>query len=302
LTPAWPRTVKWPTTRQSGKTSTTVNRTRPPWRRRNTRIEKRRAFGPCRTRNGRELRRCVTVGGGALESPDDEAVNILAAADPGAAEPFPPDVPFCSDGIIPARADVAEFGAVVRLAAAVPGTTVVIFGVVVAFGSVVVTFGTAVVTFGSVVVTFGTAVVTFGSVVVTFGSVVVTFGSVVVTFGSVVVTFGSVVVTFGSVVVIGGSGVLTGSVVVIVGSADVIPRAGAADGPGTAVLAIKPRIRRTVKVAATLTAPQYPDRQLRNPRPYGRPTWKDPGNRAVDRRRASVSRETVKPTLRADSE
>jgi hypothetical protein len=216
-----------------------VNRTRPPWRRRNTRIEKRRAFGPCRTRKGRELRRCVTVGGGALESPDDEAVNILAAADPGAAEPFPPDVPFCSDGIIPARADVAEFGAVVRLAEAVPGTTVVIFGVVVAFGSVVVTFGSVVVTFGSVVVTFGNVVVTLGNVVVTLG---------------VVVTFGSVVVTFGSVVVIGGSGVLTGSVVVIVGSADVIPRAGAADGPGTAVLATKPRKRRTVKVAATLTA------------------------------------------------
>ena len=142
---------------------------------------------------------------------------------------------------------MAEFGAVVRLAEAVPGTTVVIFGVVVTFGSVV-----------------GPrqrrrdlrhVVVTFGSVVVTFGSVVVTFGSVVVTFGSVVVTFGSVVVTFGSVVVIGGSGVLTGSVVVIVGSADVIPRAGAADGPGTAVLATKPRMRRTVKVAATLTAP-----------------------------------------------
>jgi hypothetical protein len=55
--------------------------------------------------------------------------------------------------------------------------------------------------------------------------------------------------------VIFGSGVLTGSVVVIVGSADVIPRAGAADGPGTAVLATKPRKRRTVKVAATLTAP-----------------------------------------------
>jgi hypothetical protein len=172
----------------------------------------------------------VTVGGGTLESPDDEAVNMLAAADPGAAEPFPPEVPFCSDEIVPARADVAadvaEFDAVVRLAAAVLGT-VVILGVVVAFGSVVVAFGTA----------------------------VVTFASVVVTFASVVVTFGSVVVTFGNVVVIVGSGVLTGSVVVIVGSADVIPRAGAADGPGTAVLATKPRIRRTVKVAATLTAP-----------------------------------------------
>ena len=178
------------------------------------------------------------------------AVNILAAADPDAAEPepFPPGVPFCSDGIVRARADVAEFGAVVRLVGAVLGTTVVIFGVVVTFGSVVVTFGSVVVTFGSVVVTFGSVVVTFGSVVVTFGSVVVTFGSVVVTFGSVVVTFGSVVVTFGSVV-------LTGSVVVIVGSAVVIARAGAADGPGTAVLARKPRIRRTVKGAATLTAP-----------------------------------------------
>jgi hypothetical protein len=237
-----------------------VNRTRPPWRRRNTRIEKRRAFGPCKTRKGWELRRCVTVGGGAVEPPD-EAVNILAAADPDAAEPFPPDVPLCSDGIGPSRAELAEFGAVVGLVGAVLGTTVVIFGAAVTFGSVVVTFG-AVVTFGSVVVTFGNVVVTFGSVVVTFGSVVVTFGSVVVTFGSVVVTFGSVVVTFGSVVVtagsvvvIFGSGVLTGSVVVIVGSADVIPRAGAADGPGTAVLATKPRKRRTVKVAATLTAP-----------------------------------------------
>jgi hypothetical protein len=45
----------------------------------------------------------------------------------------------------------------------------------------------------------------------------------------------------------------------------VIPRAGAADGPATAVLATKPRKRRTVKVAATLTAPKYPDRPLRNP-------------------------------------
>jgi hypothetical protein len=153
-------------------------------------------------------------------------VNRPAAADPEAAEPFPPDDPFSSDGIVPTRADVAEFGAVVRLVETVLGTTVVIFGVVVTFGSVV----------------------TVGSVVVTLGSVVVTLGSVVVTLGSVVVTFGSVVVTF-------GSGVLTGSVVVIVGSADVIPRAGAADGPATAVLATKPRKRRTVKVAATLTAP-----------------------------------------------
>jgi len=266
--PTWPRTVKWPTTRQSGKTSTTVNRTRPAWRRRNTRIEKRRAFGPCKTRKGRELRRCVTAGGGAPLEPPDEAVNILAATDPGAAEPFPPDVPFCSDGIVPTRAaDVAEFAALVRLVGAVLGTTVVIVGVVVTFGSVVVTFGSVVVigsvvvTFGSVVVTFGSVVVTFGSVVVTFGSVVVTFGSVVVTFGSVVVTFGSVVVigsvvvTFGSVVVIFGSVVLTGSVVVIVGSAVVIARAGAEDGRATAVLATKPRKRRTVKGAATLTAP-----------------------------------------------
>jgi hypothetical protein len=253
--PTWPRTVKWPTTRQSGKTSTTVNRTRPAWRRRNTRIEKRRAFGPCKTRKGRELRRCVTAGGGAPLEPPDEAVNILAAADPGAAEPFPPDVPFCSDGIVPTRAaDVAEFGVVVRLDGAVLGTTVVIFGVVVTFGSVVVTFGSVVVTLGSVVVNLGSVVVTLGSVVVTFGSVVVTFGSVVV-IGSVVVTFGSVVVTFGSVVVIFGSVVLTGSVVVIVGSAVVIARAGAADGRATAVLATKPRKRRTVKVAATLTAP-----------------------------------------------
>jgi hypothetical protein len=222
-------------------------------------------------------------------------VNILAAADPDAAEPFPPEVPFCSDGIVPARADVAKFGAVVRLAGAVLGRTVVILGVVVAFGSVVVAFGTAVVTFGSVVVTFG-------SVVVTFGSVVVTLGNVVVTFGSVVVTFGNVVVTFGSVVVIVGSGVLTGSVVVIVGSTDVIPRAGAADGPGTAVLATKPRKRRTVKVAATLTAPQYPDWPLFNPALTDDRLGKILETERWDRRRASVSRETVKPTLRADSE
>ena len=120
-------------------------------------------------------------------------MNILAATDPGAAEPFPPDVPFCSDGIVPTRAaDVAEFAALVRLVGAVLGTTVVIVGVV--------------------------------------------------------VTFGSVVVIFGSVV-------LTGSVVVIVGSAVVIARAGAEDGRATAVLATKPRKRRTVKGAATLTAP-----------------------------------------------
>jgi hypothetical protein len=168
-------------------------------------------------------------------------VNILAAADPDAAEPFPPDVPLCSDGIVPSRVELAEFGAVVRLVWAVLGTRVVIFGVVV--------------TLGSVVVTLGNVVVTLGNVVVTLGNVVVTLGNVVVTFGRVVVTFGRVVVTFGTVVVIVGSGVLTGSVVVIVGSADVIPRAGAADGPGTAVLATKPRKRRTVKVAATLTAP-----------------------------------------------
>jgi hypothetical protein len=231
-----------------------VNRTRPPWRRRNTRIEKRRAFGPCKTRKGWELRRCVTAGAGALEPPD-EAVNRLAAADPDEAEPFPPDVRYCSDGIVPTRAELGEFGAVVRLVGAVLGTTVVIFDVVVTFGSVVVTAGSVVVTLGSVVVTLGSVVVTLGSVVVTFGSVVVTVGSVVVTFGSVVVTVGSVVVIFGSVVVIFGSDVLTGSVVVIVGSAVVIARAGAADGPATAVLARKPRKRTTVKVAATLTAP-----------------------------------------------
>jgi hypothetical protein len=80
-------------------------------------------------------------------------VNILAAADPGAAEPFPPDVPFCSDGKVPTRAaDVAEFGAVVRLDGAVLGTTVVIFGVVVTFGSVVVMFGRVVLTGSGVVI------------------------------------------------------------------------------------------------------------------------------------------------------
>ena len=111
---------------------------------------------------GRELRRCVTVGGGALEPPDG-AVNMPAAAGPDAPEPSPPDVRFWSDGIVPTRADVAEFGAVVRLVGAVLWATVVILGVVVSVGSVVVTFGTAVVTFGSVVVTFGNVVVTFTS-------------------------------------------------------------------------------------------------------------------------------------------
>jgi hypothetical protein len=296
--PAWPRTVKAPTTRQSGKTSTTVNRTRPAWRRRNTRIADRRAFGPCSTRKGRELRRRVTAGDAALEPPD-EALNRLADAAPGAAEPFPPDMndpPFCSDGNIvpkPANAedgDVVEavgaaFGTVVvPFGSGVPtGTVVVTFGTVVPTGSVVVTLGTVVVTFGtvvltgSVVVTLGTVVVTFGtvvltgSVVVTFGTVVVTFGtvvltgSVVVTFGTVVVTFGtvvlmgSVVVTFGSVVLMGsvvvtfGSVVLTGSVLVIVGSAVVI-RFRAADRPGTAVLATKPRRKSAVRAAARFTA------------------------------------------------
>jgi hypothetical protein len=97
-------------------------------------------------------------------------------------------------------------------------------------------------------------VVIFGSVVLT-GSVVVIFGSVVLT-GSVVVIFGSVVLT-GSVVVIFGSVVLTGSVVVIVGSAVVI-RSGAADRPGTAVPARKPRRRRGVRAAARFTALEYP--------------------------------------------
>ena len=61
----------------------------------------------------------------------------------------------------------------------------------------------------------------------------------------------------GSVVVIFGSVVLTGSVVVIVGSAVVI-RSGAADRPGTAVPARKPRRRRGVRAAARFTALEYP--------------------------------------------
>ena len=123
-------------------------------------------FRAVQVEEGLGLRRCVTAGGGALKPPD-EAVNILAAAEPDVAEPSPPDVPLCGDGIVPSRVELAEFGAVVRLVGAVLGTTVVIFGVVVTFGSVVVTFGSVVVTFGSVVVTFGNVVVTFGSVVVT---------------------------------------------------------------------------------------------------------------------------------------
>jgi hypothetical protein len=282
--PTWPRTVKTPTTRQRGKTSTTVNRTRPAWRRWNTRIADRRAFGPCRTRKGWELRRRVTAGAAALGPPEEEP-NRLADAAPGAAEPFPPernDPPLRSDGnIVPRPTADTEVGAVVEVVGAVFGIVVVTFGTVVLTGSVVVTFGTVVVTFGtvvptgSVVVTLGTVVVTFGtvvltgSVVVTFGTVVVTLGTVVLT-GSVVVTFGTVVVTLGTVVLTGsvvvtfGRVVLSGSVVVTFGSVVVI-RAAAAERPGTALLATKPRRRRTVRAAARFTALEYPDWPHRDP-------------------------------------
>jgi hypothetical protein len=205
----------------------------------------------------------VTAGAAAL-GPPEEALNRLADAAPGAAEPFPPDrndPPFCSDGnIAPRPAEEADVCAVVvAVVGCVVGSVVVIFGSVVLTGSVVVIFGSVVLT-GSVVVIFGTVVLS-GSVVVIFGSVVlsgsvvVIFGTVVLT-GSVVVIFGSVVLT-GSVVVIFGSVVLTGSVVVIVGSAVVI-RSGAADRPGTAVPARKPRRRRGVRAAARFTALEYP--------------------------------------------
>jgi len=52
--------------------------------------------------------------------------------------------------------------------------------------------------------------------------------------------------------------VLTGSVLVIVGSAVVI-RFRAADRPGTAVLATKPRRKSAVRAAARFTALEYPD-------------------------------------------
>jgi hypothetical protein len=104
----------------------------------------------------------VTAGDAAV-GPPEEALNRLADAAPGAAEPFPPDrkdPPFCSDGnMAPGPADKGEVAAVV---VAVVGSV---------FGSVVVTFGTVVLT-GSVVVTFGTVVLT-GSVVVIVGSAVV---------------------------------------------------------------------------------------------------------------------------------
>ena len=205
----------------------------------------------------------MTAGDAALEPPD-EALNRLADAAPGAAEPFPPDMndpPFCSDGNIVPKPANAEDGDVVEAVGAAFGTVVVPFGSGVPTGTVVVTFGTVVPT-GSVVVTLGTVVVTFGTVVLT-GSVVVTFGTVVVTFGTVVL-MGSVVVTFGSVVLMGsvvvtfGSVVLTGSVLVIVGSAVVI-RFRAADRPGTAVLATKPRRKSAVRAAARFTALEYPD-------------------------------------------
>jgi hypothetical protein len=104
----------------------------------------------------------VTAGDAAV-GPPEEALNRLADAAPGAAEPFPPDrkdPPFCSDGnMAPRSADKGEVAAVV---VAVVGSV---------FGSVVVTFATVVLT-GSVVVTLGTVVLT-GSVVVIVGSAVV---------------------------------------------------------------------------------------------------------------------------------
>jgi hypothetical protein len=91
----------------------------------------------------------VTAGDAAV-GPPEEALNRLADAAPGAAEPFPPDrkdPPFCSDGnMAPRPADKGEVAAVV---VAVVGSV---------FGSVVVTFGTVVLT-GSVVVIVGSAVV-----------------------------------------------------------------------------------------------------------------------------------------------
>jgi hypothetical protein len=162
----------------------------------------------------------VTAGAAAL-GPPEEALKRLADAAPGAAEPFPPDrnaPPFCSDGNIVPRP--ADEAEVCAVVVAVVGCVVVIFDTVVLTGSVVVIFGTVVLT-----------------------------GSVVVIFGTVVLTV-SVVVIFGSVV-------LTGSVVVRVGSAVVI-RSGAADRPGTAVPASKPRRRRGVRAAARFTALEYP--------------------------------------------
>ena len=142
-------------------------------------IADRRAFGPCTTRKGWELRRRVTPVDAAL-GPTEAALNRLAAAEP--LSPDESDAPFRSDGnIVPKPAGVE----VCALFEVVFGTVVVIFGSVVLTGSVVVTFGTVVVIFGSVVLT--------GSVVVTVGTVVVIFGSVVLT-GRVVVIVGSAVV------------------------------------------------------------------------------------------------------------
>lgn len=123
--PAWPRTANEPTTRQSGKISTTVNRTRRACRSLNARSIERRASGPCQTRAGWELRRPVTSVAASLGS-DAEGVNRLADAEPGVAVPFPPDgnePAFCIDGRTAPRLVDVEAGDV--------GEVVVIFGKVV---------------------------------------------------------------------------------------------------------------------------------------------------------------------------
>ena len=93
--------------------------------------------------------------GDAAREPPEEALNRLADAAPGAAEPFPPDrndPPFCSNGNIVPKPANAEDGAVVEAVGAAFGTVVVALGSGVPTGTVVVTFGTVVPT-GSVVVT-----------------------------------------------------------------------------------------------------------------------------------------------------
>jgi hypothetical protein len=268
--PACPRTVNDPTTRQRGKTWTTVNRTRAGWRSLKRRIATRYAFDPCNDRNGRTVPSRVTGAEPAAELAGD-AVNRAAEAAPGWAAPLPDDGD--PEGIVPPAEDPE-----LRTAPAVLlppsgtaevdalGGTVVPVGAegVVTFGSVVVTLGTVVVTLGTVVVTLGTVVVTLGTVVVTFGMVVVTLGTVVVTFGMVVVIFGIVVET-GSVVVTFGSVVDTGSVVEIVGSALVIGSCGTAERPRMGVVAKKPRRRRAARTAARLTRSAYPDPSAHNP-------------------------------------
>jgi hypothetical protein len=62
LTPAWPRTVNRPTTRQTGETCLTVKTTREASRSRKVRVVRRRALGPWAAIQGRELcRRAIEV-------------------------------------------------------------------------------------------------------------------------------------------------------------------------------------------------------------------------------------------------